>query len=204
MLVLTRRIGEEIVLPGSEVTIAVLSVAGSKVKLGVTAPASVPVHRKEVLKRAGHTAARTGERPAVGGSSPAPAGRDRGSAGGPATPTATQDVETQLISAITKGTGGNMKSLRVRIFGDRIAVEGYADSYDTVRLANLALLEALNQIDADWPEKIDMEVEIVPPEFSSGPVSRPDRHRGTLGSGRPNAKVPRRSPSNDPRQRFLR
>lgn len=52
MLVLTRKIGEAIILPDCGVTIAVVSVAGSKVKLGVTAPAGVPVHRSEVLERA--------------------------------------------------------------------------------------------------------------------------------------------------------
>jgi carbon storage regulator len=70
MLVLTRKIGEEIVLPESEVTIAVLCVAGKKVKLGITAPAGVPVHRREILQRAG----RTCEGPAVRGSG-APFGR---------------------------------------------------------------------------------------------------------------------------------
>jgi carbon storage regulator len=79
MLVLTRRIAEEIVLPDSDVTIAVLSVAGKKVKLGVTAPAGVPVHRREVLQRAGRTDRRTCEDPAVRGSDAAPARRDRGS-----------------------------------------------------------------------------------------------------------------------------
>ena len=51
MLVLTRRIGEEIVLPDSEVAVAVLSVTGKRVKLGVTAPAGVAVHRREILQR---------------------------------------------------------------------------------------------------------------------------------------------------------
>ena len=51
MLVLTRREGEEIVIAGN-IRVAVVSVEGGKVRLGVSAPASVPVHRKEVLDRA--------------------------------------------------------------------------------------------------------------------------------------------------------
>ena len=51
MLVLSRRVGEEIVIAGN-VRVTVVSVEGGKVRLGVTAPASVPVHRKEVLDRA--------------------------------------------------------------------------------------------------------------------------------------------------------
>ena len=50
MLVLSRRVGEEIVI-GGNIRVTVVSVEGGKVRLGVTAPASVPVHRKEVLDR---------------------------------------------------------------------------------------------------------------------------------------------------------
>ena len=50
MLVLSRRVGEEIVIAGN-IRVTVVSVEGGKVRLGVTAPASVPVHRKEVLDR---------------------------------------------------------------------------------------------------------------------------------------------------------
>jgi carbon storage regulator len=51
MLVLSRRAGEEIVIAGN-IRDTVVSVEGGKVRLGVSAPASVPVHRKEVLDRA--------------------------------------------------------------------------------------------------------------------------------------------------------
>jgi carbon storage regulator CsrA len=67
MLILARRIGEKIVLPDCEVTITVLCVTAKKVKLVVTAPASLPVHRREVLRRAGRTGGRTCERAPVGG-----------------------------------------------------------------------------------------------------------------------------------------
>ena len=50
MLVLSRRVGEEIVIAGN-VRVTVVSVEGGKVRLGVSAPASVPVHRKEVHDR---------------------------------------------------------------------------------------------------------------------------------------------------------
>jgi carbon storage regulator len=54
MLVLSRRVGEEIVIAGN-VRVTVVSVEGGKVRLGVSAPTSVPVHRKEVLDRAAPT-----------------------------------------------------------------------------------------------------------------------------------------------------
>ena len=52
MLVLTRRSGEEIVI-GGNIHVTVLEVKGQAVRLGITAPRSVPVNRKEVLDRPG-------------------------------------------------------------------------------------------------------------------------------------------------------
>lgn len=47
MLVLTRRIGEEILIDGG-IRVTVLEVSGSRVRLGIAAPASVGVHRSEI------------------------------------------------------------------------------------------------------------------------------------------------------------
>ncbi|NLC52190.1 MAG: carbon storage regulator CsrA [Firmicutes bacterium] len=47
MLVLTRRNGEGVVL-GDDIKIKVLEVAGQSVRLGVTAPHSIPVYREEI------------------------------------------------------------------------------------------------------------------------------------------------------------
>jgi carbon storage regulator len=51
MLVLTRKLGEEIVVPVLHLRFKVLSVEGKTVRLGVTAPAEVAVHRREVWDR---------------------------------------------------------------------------------------------------------------------------------------------------------
>jgi carbon storage regulator len=48
MLVLTRRVGEEIVIAGN-IRLTVVMVKGQAVRLGITAPASVPVVRRELL-----------------------------------------------------------------------------------------------------------------------------------------------------------
>jgi len=50
MLILTRRVGEAVMI-GEEVTITVLDVKGSQVRLGVKAPRSVAVHREEIFDR---------------------------------------------------------------------------------------------------------------------------------------------------------
>ena len=46
MLVLSRKHGEAIVV-GDGITVTVLAVEGGRVKLGVVAPAEVPIHRAE-------------------------------------------------------------------------------------------------------------------------------------------------------------
>lgn len=52
MLVLSRGIGETIRLgDAGEVTVIVLGVRGSQVRLGIGAPKGVPVHRQEIFDR---------------------------------------------------------------------------------------------------------------------------------------------------------
>jgi len=53
MLVLSCKVGEKIVLPGLEATIAVVAITGKAVRLGVSAPPEVVVHRKEVWRPSG-------------------------------------------------------------------------------------------------------------------------------------------------------
>jgi carbon storage regulator len=51
MLVLNRKLAEAVVLPDCGVTVTVLSVEGGRVRLGVSAPRTLSVHRKEVWER---------------------------------------------------------------------------------------------------------------------------------------------------------
>ena len=53
MLVLSRKRGEAIVI-GNGITVTVLAVDGDRVKLGVVAPAEVPVHREEIYQQIGN------------------------------------------------------------------------------------------------------------------------------------------------------
>ena len=50
MLILTRRVGETVVI-GDEVTVTVLGIKGNQVRIGVKAPKSVAVHREEIFDR---------------------------------------------------------------------------------------------------------------------------------------------------------
>ena len=50
MLILTRRVGETLMI-GDSVTVTVLGVKGNQVRVGITAPKDVAVHREENYKR---------------------------------------------------------------------------------------------------------------------------------------------------------
>ena len=50
MLILTRRIGESVLI-GEHITVTVLGVNGSQVKIGVAAPPNVIVDREEIAEK---------------------------------------------------------------------------------------------------------------------------------------------------------
>lgn len=50
MLILTRRVGESLII-GDDVVVNVLGVKGNQVRIGVDAPKNVSVHREEIYDR---------------------------------------------------------------------------------------------------------------------------------------------------------
>jgi carbon storage regulator CsrA len=50
MLVLSRKLGERIVVPHLELAVTVLAIEGKAVRLGIAAPEDVAVFREEVLQ----------------------------------------------------------------------------------------------------------------------------------------------------------
>lgn len=52
MLVLSRKIGEEIMI-GDDIRLVVYRIQGNRVRLGIMAPEGVPVFRSELLENAG-------------------------------------------------------------------------------------------------------------------------------------------------------
>ncbi len=64
MLILTRRVGEKLVI-GEKVTVTVLGVKGNQIRIGIDAPPDVQVHREEIFQRI--LAERDDENPAGSG-----------------------------------------------------------------------------------------------------------------------------------------
>jgi carbon storage regulator len=50
MLILTRRIGETVMI-GQDITVTIVGVKGGQIRIGIGAPKNVVVHRQEVFER---------------------------------------------------------------------------------------------------------------------------------------------------------
>lgn len=62
MLILTRRFGESIKI-GENITVTILDLAGTQVRIGFVAPKEIPIHRSEVFERIKRLAADQGNDP---------------------------------------------------------------------------------------------------------------------------------------------
>lgn len=62
MLVLSRRVGEEIVIAGN-IRVKVVAAQGNRIKLGIIAPQDVTVHREEIFRQRQEFATEAREEP---------------------------------------------------------------------------------------------------------------------------------------------
>lgn len=121
MLVLARKKGEEIVLPDGDVTIRVLDIGKSKVRLGVIAPDGTVVHRMEVWQRICPP-----QRPGVEAAFLAPAVAENEEAEIRAPVAVAADLDAPLADWITRRIGRPLPSLSVEMAGDGMLVSGCA------------------------------------------------------------------------------
>jgi carbon storage regulator len=64
MLVLSRQAGEQLMIAG-EIEVTVVEIRADRVKLGISAPPDVPVHREEVFRRISAEQSPRGRRPSL-------------------------------------------------------------------------------------------------------------------------------------------
>jgi carbon storage regulator len=148
MLVLSRKPGEHIVLPDSDVTVTVLGISGKKVRLGFAAPPGISVHRSEIWDRICEWGA-------------APRKTNGNSAGAMASKPRPPDLDAALARSITRRTGGQIGSLRVETTEGRVVIHGRTRTYHALQLAQAAVMEALKASGSGRPEDVEFDIEVV-------------------------------------------
>ncbi len=157
MLVLSRKAGQQIVLPEQGITINVVDVGRDRVRLGIAAPSNVPVHRREVWDRLeqGHGAPPATSRgpreqlPAAGANGK-PAGNGQSSS----------DFEHWLAERIKQRTSGRINQLSVETIDGRIVVHGLTRSYHARQLALAAVQAILEDSCATQSPSVEFDVEV--------------------------------------------
>ena len=51
MLVLTRSVGERLIINNGEIKLSVLEIKGNQVRIGIEAPKNIAIHREEIFNR---------------------------------------------------------------------------------------------------------------------------------------------------------
>jgi len=174
MLVLTRKVGEEIVLPNRGVTVGVVGVNGKHVRLGITAPAETSVHREEVwqrIRQPGETGGDgrgpdceyrqtdsigaavltdrpIGQRPS---NSPEHADDDGSSF----------DWQQEVRRRIAARTHGRVFGVEVEVIDGRVIVRGRSTSYYGKQLACVAAKELLDGLDSTPFRQVELDIEVV-------------------------------------------
>ena len=162
MLVLTRKIGQQIVLPGFGVTIDVVGLTKGQVRIGIEAPADVEVYRREILDRIHcHRESQPGGK--ADRKDQATALADEPETAGTSPP----DLDQCLAKWVAHCTSGRIRRLTVKTVGDRTVISGWATSYYARQLAQAAVEEVLDHWSSRPLPKVRYEIDIVDRTFVS-------------------------------------
>jgi carbon storage regulator len=156
MLVLTRKTGQQLVLPEHGITIDVVEIGKTRVCLGISAPSNVPVHRREVWDRAHATG---NDAPKSSDSPPRRPAADEPKGSHDASPSFA-DIGQCLAQWITKRTAGRISELSVERLDGRIVIRGSARSYYVRQLAQAAVNEVLNICDHHSIGSVEYNIDI--------------------------------------------
>jgi carbon storage regulator len=156
MLVFSRKIGQQVVLPEQGITIDVMSAGKARVRLGISAPADIPVHRGEVWDRA----------QGIGNESSASSDKspDRLAADEPQSPPmpspSIAELDQCLAQWITRRTGDRITELSVERLNGRIVIRGSARSHYVRRLVQTAVSDFLNACGRISPSSVECNIEV--------------------------------------------
>jgi carbon storage regulator len=162
MLVLSRKVGQQVVLPDLDVTISIVKISGRRVRVGVSAPGDVAVRRMESKQTA---LAAPEVRARVEAHHPFENGPAEGTHAGltcSARPSATShaDMSQRIAHAIRHRTGEGIRSLTVNVSSRRILVRGQARTYYATQLAFAAVQDILGTTAAEAPPAVEMDIEV--------------------------------------------
>ncbi len=167
MLVLSRKIGQQLVLPEHGIIIDVVDVGKTRVRLGVTAPSNITVHRGEIRDRA---AATDNAPPASGDSPPEVPAVDGSTNAKPHSPSSA-DLGPCLALWIAKRTGGRVRGLSVETYQDRIVIRGSARSFYARQLAQAAVQEVFDRCDGLPQRPVEYGIDVADEERPARPSS---------------------------------
>lgn len=173
MLVLTRKVGEEIVLPNRGVTVGVVGINGKHVWLGITAPLETSVHRKEVWQRIRQPGecGRDGSSPdcehsqadSVGAAilNDPPIGQPQSNSPEIADDGSNFDWQQEVRRRIAARTHGRVFGVEVEVIDERVIVRGRSASYHGKQLACVAARELLDSLDSAPFRQVELDIEVV-------------------------------------------
>ena len=148
MLVLSRKPGEQIVLPELDITVTVLGISGKRVRVGIAAPPEISIQRHEIRDR-------VCERMVP------PPNTIQTAAGAMASVPLSPDLDATLAHSITRRTAGQIGSLHVEIAEGRVIIHGRSRSSHTRQLAQEAVMEALKSSSSCHPVDLEYRIEMV-------------------------------------------
>jgi carbon storage regulator len=147
MLVLSRKAGEQIVLPELDITVTVLRISGNRVRVGIAAPPDISILRHEIVDQ--------------GCERKMPPNRSEIASRAMALVQLPPDLDDILAHSIARCTDGQIGSLHVETANGRVVVHGRARSYHARQLAQEAVMEALKASSSCHPVDVEYRIEMV-------------------------------------------